>query len=229
MLRLVIFDMDGLMFDTERLMGRAFLETARQWGLSARKEQFLALIGHDSREICSIYRENFGQDFEAERFYRAVGKTMGTITKKEGLPVKQGLTKLLSWLSKQGIAMAVASGSSVESIERHLEQTGLRPYFTGVFSSQDLENGKPEPDVFLHTCRMMKTAPDESLVLEDSPQGIRAAVAAGIPVIVIPDLLEVPEKERACALAVVSRLDQVIPVCEEYMQSQSLPEERGQG
>ena len=73
---------------------------------------------------------------------------MGTITKKEGLPVKQGLTKLLSWLSKQGIAMAVASGSSVESIERHLEQTGLRPYFTGVFSSQDLENGKPEPDFF---------------------------------------------------------------------------------
>lgn len=210
MLKLVILDMDGLMFDTERLVARSYVKVTKAWGLDSDMDQFIPCIGHDSRFIFGKYREYFGEDFDAPALYRAVGDMRNRLMEEEGIPVKKGLRELLEALRQRRIPMAVASGSSEQVIRANLDRAGVAAYFEGIVSSENLERGKPAPDVFLEACRIMDTAPADALVLEDSPQGIQAALAGGIPVIAVPDLVPIPQRLQQACLAVRESLDQVI-------------------
>ncbi len=209
--KLIIFDMDGLMFDTEQMTMKIYLQTAKEMGLETCREDYIRVIGQDSRRTCEAYRSYFGEDFDAMGLYRKVGKRLRKEADENGIPAKAGLKELLTHIRESGIPMAVASGSSLSVIAGNLDKEGIQGYFSGLFSSEDLERGKPAPDIFLHVCKKMDVLPQDSLVLEDSPLGIRAALAGGLPVIAVPDLVPLPDGLKEKCLAVVDSLDQVIP------------------
>lgn len=206
-MKLMIFDMDGLMFDSERVMLRAFLETCQAKGLKTSRAQGLKLIGKDARTIHGLYREYFGEDFDAPAMYRSVGQRIQHIVDTEGIPMKKGLLQLMDALEEAGIPKVIASGSSRKSIQEMVASAGLQERFDGIISSDEVKAGKPAPDVFQACLDLMDVAAEDALVLEDSPAGIQAAITAGIPVIAVPDLIEIPEELGKQCLAIKDSLD----------------------
>ena len=211
MIQLVIFDMDGLMFDTENVTCRAFIEKGKEYGIPLNKEAFVKLLGLNSVAIINQYEKLFGAQMDGATLYREVGARKKEILKEEGLPVKKGLFELLETLDEAGIKKAVASGSDQEEIERFLEETDLAGRFDMILSTKEVKRGKPYPDVFQKICRELSVDPSDTLVLEDSDNGVKAAVAGNIPVINIPDLVEIPEELQKKCLAVEDSLLDVIP------------------
>ncbi len=210
-MELIIFDMDGLMVDTEAVTCRAFKEVGKEWGLAADEEIYISLIGLDKRATCERYIQLYGQDIEGEKLYSSIGQRLEEIMDREGIPMKKGLLDLLDAIEEKGIKKVVASGSSEERIIKNLRDCGIYERFDGIISSDDVKRGKPFPDVFLEVCKRQGVDPKNALVLEDSPAGIQAAVAGAIPVIGIPDLKPFSQETKDRCLAVGESLLDVIP------------------
>ncbi len=208
--KLVIFDLDGLIVDTERLTQKAFVEVFTEHGYDAHPEHFLGYIGTDSIANCALYRRDFGEDLDAEDMYRKVGMRKMELMERDGLPAKKGIFELLDALDQAGIPRAIASASEPDEILGSLRQIGCENRFQTIVSSKEVAHGKPAPDVYLEVCRRMNVAPENALVLEDSPIGVTAAYAGHIPVICIPDLLPVSEDTRRKCTAVADSLLDVI-------------------
>ena len=214
MLKLVIFDMDGLMFDTEEVMCRAYLEVTKENGYKGTRDQFIALIGLNAPDVQRKYRQYFGPDVDAAGLYLMGGERKLKIIREEGIPVKEGLFPLLAELDRLGLKIAVASSSDEEMIRDNLIRAGILERFDLIMSTRDCKRGKPFPDIFLDVCQKFEVLPQEALVLEDSVNGVQAAVAGGIPVIQIPDLLPLPIPLKKECYAVCSSLNDVIPLLE---------------
>ena len=187
MLKLIIFDMDGLMFATEQVNYRAFTEIVKEEGYTPAFEQFIGFLGMNAKDI-------------QKKYYVY-----------EGVPEKEGLRELLQVVREKGLQTAVASGSDTDVIKEYLDRTGLNEYFDMVLSSKDVKRGKPFPDVFLEICKAFDVKPEETLVLEDSANGVQAALAGNLPVINIPDLFPIPKEQQEKCVAVVENLKEVIP------------------
>lgn len=210
MLKLIIFDMDGLMFATEQVNYRAFTEVVKQEGYHPTFEQYTGFLGMHAKDIQKKYYSYYGEDVDAEGIYKKVGQRARQIILEEGVPEKKGLRELLEVVREKGLYTAVASGSDTEIIKEYLEKTGLTSYFDIILSSKEVKRGKPYPDIFLKICERLHVDVEETLVLEDSANGVQAALAGNIPVINIPDLLPIPEKQQEQCVAVVEDLSKVI-------------------
>lgn len=198
-IELVIFDMDGLMFDTENVTFRAYMEIGKERGLVTNRQQYVQILGLKREDIENVYRGFFGKDFDAVQFYHDVAQRKLDILSREGIPVKSGLRELLEDLEERNIKRVVASGSATDTIQGCLAQSGLIEKFDMILSSQSVKRGKPAPDVFLEVCKRMEVEPGQALVLEDSINGIQAALAGGIKVIAIPDMIPIPpELQKQC-------------------------------
>lgn len=210
MLKLVIFDMDGLMFATEQVNYRAFTEIVKEEGYEPTFEQFTGFLGMNARDIQKKYYSYYGENVDAEGIYKKVGQRAKQIIRKEGVPEKAGLRQLLKVVKEKELLAAVASGSDTEVIKEYLERTGLTPYFDMVLSSKEVKRGKPYPDIFLEICQQLNVKTEETIVLEDSANGVQAALAGNFSVINVPDLLPIPEEQQEKCVAVVEDLNKVI-------------------
>lgn len=210
MLKLVIFDMDGLMFATEQVNYRAFTEIVKEEGYEPTFEQFTGFLGMNARDIQKKYYSYYGENVDAEGIYKKVGQRAKQIICKEGVPEKAGLRQLLKVVKEKELLAAVASGSDTEVIKEYLERTGLTPYFDMVLSSKEVKRGKPYPDIFLEICQQLNVKTEETIVLEDSANGVQAALAGNFSVINVPDLLPIPEEQQEKCVAVVEDLNKVI-------------------
>ncbi|MDD7210150.1 MAG: HAD family phosphatase [Lachnospiraceae bacterium] len=211
MMKLVIFDMDGLMFDTERVNRRAFMEVVKEKGFEPTYEQFAESLGMNASDNQALYERLYGKDVDGKAIYKEIGIRAKEIIKREGVPVKEGLREILEVIAEKKIPMAVASGSEMEVILQYMKDAGISDYFRMVLSACEIERGKPFPDIFLEICRRMKVDPEDALVLEDSENGVRAALAGNLPVINVPDLIEIPEELQKQCLAVTENLREAIP------------------
>lgn len=210
MLKLVIFDMDGLMFATEQVNYRAFTEIVKEEGYEPTFEQFTGFLGMNARDIQKKYYSYYGENVDAEGIYKKVGQRAKQIICKEGVPEKAGLRQLLKVVKEKELLAAVASGSDTEVIKEYLERTGLTPYFDMVLSSKEVKRGKPYPDIFLEICQQLNVKTEETIVLEDSTNGVQAALAGNFSVINVPDLLPIPKEQQEKCVAVVEDLNKVI-------------------
>ena len=188
------------------------MEVVKEEGYHPTFEQFTSFLGMNARDIQKKYYDYYGEDTDAEGIYKKVGSRAKQIIKEEGVPEKNGLRELLNAVKEKKLHTAVASGSDTSVIKEYLEKTGLTEYFDMVLSSKDVKRGKPYPDVFLEICQKFDVKPEETLVLEDSSNGVQAALAGNLPVINVPDLLPIPEEQQEKCVAVVSDLVQVIPL-----------------
>jgi HAD superfamily hydrolase (TIGR01509 family) len=191
---LVIFDMDGLMFDTETVSYSAWKQAGNKYGYDINKDIFMKILGTNIEYIKNIYRENFGEDFPLEEIINERNLLAEKIVDDNGLRVKDGLYQLLEHLKKLNIKRAVATSTSRERAMKLLQLAEIDKSFDYIICGDEVTKSKPEPEIFLKVAEKLGCSPEKSVVLEDSRWGIQAAKNAGMIPIMVPDMLE-PDEE----------------------------------
>ena len=194
MIKGVAFDMDGLMFDTERLAVKAWRFAGAQMGYRVPEELVLKTLGLNAENSRQIFTQHFGSDFD---FNSARNMRVDYVTdyiRKNGMPLKTGLMELLLYLKANHYRYTVATSTDRERTAYYFEKAGISGFFDEIVCGDMIVRGKPEPDIYLKAGSIMGLNPDECIALEDSPSGILSAFRAGMKPVMIPDLIE-PDKE----------------------------------
>lgn len=213
LIRGAIFDMDGLMFDTERIYIKAEEIAGGEFGIDLRV--LPDLMGVSEHEGERIYRECFGENFDYGKYRARKVQILGEDIETNGLPKKPGLDEILAFLQKQGIPIALATASARTLAMDYLERAGVAAYFQAVVCGDMVEKGKPDPETFCTAAELLGTKPEETLVLEDSYNGIRAAHRGGFIGCMVPDIQEPTEEMRELAFRVFDSLLDVVRCMEE--------------
>lgn len=185
-----IFDMDGLLFDTERLYQESWKVLAETFGLTHNPAFPSAVAGTSGTQMRRMIRTYY-PEVDAEAFIQSCVDRVNKIL-EAGVPEKPGVREILSYFRDNGVQMAVASSSRMDNIRHHLCTAGIAEYFDVIVSGQEVSRSKPEPDIFLLAARRMKLAPKDCYVFEDSINGICAGIAAGCAAVMIPDMTPPP-------------------------------------
>lgn len=208
--QLVIFDMDGLMFDTERLSHEAWMQTAKEYGFHYSMEITRKKLGLGKRGVRQLFEAYFGMDIPIEKWHnRSHAIKRQLIDQKGKAIIKPGLLPLLEFLEEKGILTAIASSSDREMIEHYLELTEIHHHFDYILSGDQVTKSKPDPEIFLKTCQAVGMLPEAALILEDSASGSEAAQRARIPLFFVRDLIEPTDAIRKYALGVFNDLTEV--------------------
>jgi HAD superfamily hydrolase (TIGR01509 family) len=207
----VIFDMDGLMFDTERLARDAWRRALAEHGYALDDEVYLTAVGRTVEGACSVFVDIFGPDLPIVDIAAAKARYLRSML-EPAPPLKPGLSTLLDGLEARRLPLAVASATARAEIERRLATVDLLERFGAVVGGDEVECGKPAPELFLLAAERLHVRPADCVVLEDSEAGVEAAVAAGMPVLVVPDLVGPSPVVRAAARAVLPSLAEAMEV-----------------
>lgn len=186
-IRGILFDMDGLVLDTEKLYTRFWMESARDLGYPMTFQQALGLRSLNRTAGQEKLTEYFGPGISYTEVRNHRIELMDVYIEKYGIDVKPGIFELMDYLQANGIASAITSSSPMENIRRHLSAHDLLHRFDKLCSGYDVPNGKPEPDIYLYGAASLSLRPEECLALEDSPTGILSACRAGCLPVMIPD------------------------------------------
>ena len=193
-MKAVVFDMDGVLFDTERLSRDAWSVIGEKYGFAGLNEVAIECIGLNVTDIRAMMKKRFGEDFSYDIFREEEHEWVEREIEKKGIPVKVGVQEILSYLKKSGYLVGLASSTSKRSVRKHLERAGLTSYFQTVITGDMVKHSKPKPDIYLMACKELGVEPKEAYAIEDSPNGIRSAHGAGMCPIMVPDLMQ-PDEE----------------------------------
>ena len=188
MIRAVLFDMDGVIFDSERAVLAVWREIAGELQLKGIDEVFVRCVGVNKQRT----REIFGEAYPAldfDDFDQRVRALFLSRYDKGRLPVKPGAAEILHAFSERGLPLALASSTRTVTVRRELEEAGLLRPFTVVIGGDQVTNSKPDPEIFLRAAAQLGVRPEDCAVIEDSFNGIRAARAGGFHAVMVPDLL----------------------------------------
>lgn len=189
MIEAIVFDMDGLLFDSERIVQRSWEEAGNQLGLEHMGETIYHTLGMNLAGRNHYFRNTIAKDFPCEEFAKQARIWFYKIVNEEGLPMKNGARKLLEYGKANGYRMAIATSSRREYALKNLKAAKIYDFFdAGVFGDM-VQHAKPDPEIYLKACDSIGAAPANCIALEDAPAGIRAAYAAGMKPIMIPDLV----------------------------------------
>jgi HAD superfamily hydrolase (TIGR01509 family) len=184
----VIFDMDGLMLDTESLGPQTWREAAAAIGVDFDLDLLPAMIGRNYRDCREMLRAHYGASYPVEQLTATCLTVFDEIVARQGVAQKPGLRELLDWLEGENVVRAVATSTRRDRAEAQLTHQGLLARFATLVGGNEVERGKPEPDIFLLAASRLAVAAADCVVLEDSEPGVRAALAAGMMPIMVPDL-----------------------------------------
>jgi len=206
----VIFDMDGLMLDTEPLAARAWDEAAAGLGVGFDMALAQAMIGRNFADCSAMLRAHYAAPYPVDALLAGWHAAYDAIVEREGLAVKPGVHELLGWLEANAIKRAVATSTRRERAVSKLERTALLPRFHQIVGGDEVARGKPAPDIYVEAARRLGASAASCLVLEDSEPGVRAALAAGMLPIMVPDLHPPPADLAALDLIVLPTLHDVL-------------------
>lgn len=214
-IKAVLFDMDGLMVDTESLSTEAFINSAKAQGYNMTKEETLKVLGFTKANIYQFWIDYFqGTNVDGKKLvddhYEYIENVLYTV----GLEKMPYVEELLKYLRENNYKIAVASSSDTADIKNNLEKTKLEKYIDEIASGAEVENGKPAPDVFLLAAKRLGVDPKDCLILEDSKAGIKAGKASGAMVFMVPDMFTVDKECEDTADRILTNLGEVIGILE---------------
>jgi HAD superfamily hydrolase (TIGR01509 family) len=210
MIKGAIFDMDGLMLDTEKLLVKFWIQAAKEFGYNMTMENVLEIRSLSRKYSIPKLRGIFGEKFEFEQIRSRRIELMNSYINENGFEIKKGLFELLEHLKNNSYKIAVATATDFERASMYLKQANAFEYFDKIVCGNMVENGKPEPDIYLAAAKELNLEPQECAALEDSPNGIKSAYSAGCKVIMIPDLSQPDETVLPMLSAVYESLDKAV-------------------
>ena len=205
----VIFDMDGTIFDSERLVMECWAQIGKKYGITGIRDVFIECIGTNKVRTKEIVFAHYGKDFPYKEFSAQCSILFHDVIDRDGLPVKPGVREILTDLQKKRIPLGLASSTRLAVVTQELKDAGLYEYFQTVVGGDLLKNSKPAPDIYLMTCERMGVLPENTYAIEDSYNGIRSAHSAGLHRVMVPDMMPETEEMRKMSAAVFQDLFQV--------------------
>lgn len=209
MTKTIIFDMDGVIFDTESLWLSCWGYLGGKYGLENTESVFRKCIGTTVEETEAIVRAHYGDELPCDKFNREVSELFHAKIEESGMPVKAGARELLSFLRVNGYRVGLASSTKSSTIKSELEQVGLLEFFEVIIGGDMVQKSKPAPDIYIRACEEMHIQPSDAFVIEDSRNGLRSASSAGLKVFLVPDVVEPDEEMEKLAYRVFPDLIEV--------------------
>ena len=210
MIKGAVFDMDGLMFDSEKLVFENWKTMLTELGFEYNLEIFKNTIGFRTDETKRYYNSLYPTGFNYDELKIRSRKMFFDRVENEGVPIKKGLFELLDFLKQNNIKMAVATSTSRQSCEKMLTKAGVIKYFDAIVCGDDVTNGKPHPEVFLKASEKLCLEPENCVALEDSINGIKSAYSAGMTAIMVPDFLQPTDEIKPMISFLCNDLTEVI-------------------
>ena len=210
MIKGVIFDMDGTMFDTEPISAFCWKKAGEVTGYKVTDALVNSFLGKNMAAISELLKQEFGSSADCDAIIEARQKCYKEYIREHGAPHKEGLVSLLQYLRKEGIPAAVSTSTDKNTAEIVIKKAGVYEYFDAFVYGDMVEKGKPEPDIFWMAAEKIQRNPKECLVVEDSPAGVLAGKAAGGETIFIPDRMLLSDEIKAGISAELNNLQDVI-------------------
>ncbi len=215
MVKAVIFDMDGLLLDTEKLLVRFWVQAANEAGFPMKREHALAIRSLHRKFAIPFLQGLFGAEFDYLKIRSRRMEFMNAYLAEHPLELKRGTRELLKFLNDSGLPAAVATATDFERTKDYLTKTGIFGCFDRIVCATMVEEGKPKPDIYLYAANELGLASCECMALEDSPNGVKSAAAAGCVTIMVPDLTPPDEELSRLIYADVQSLEDVIGLVED--------------
>ncbi|MBE5965254.1 MAG: HAD family phosphatase [Lachnospira sp.] len=211
----VIFDMDGVIFDSEQLVKACWEEVGEQYQIENIGYVFYKCLGTNKAATRVILNEHYGDALNVDTFFKDTRELFYKYVYEFGMPMKPYIRQLLVKLKEMDYAIGLASSTRFEAIVEELTMTGLINYFDYIVGGDMVANSKPDPEIFLKCCAGLHKNPKDTYVIEDSYNGIRAAYAAGMKAIMVPDMV-MPDEEMKSMAVVAKNLKEVMNIlCDE--------------
>jgi HAD superfamily hydrolase (TIGR01509 family) len=218
----IIFDMDGLLIDSERVALATFQQVCDLLSLGDQSALFLQCVGTNKRRGEEILAAGFAGQVDLHVFTARWDELHDAHTQNNAIPIKAGAVSLLATIRSHGIPMAVATSTETERALHKLRCADIEHYFDHVVGGNQVHRSKPEPDIYLRAAELLAISPASALALEDSENGVLAALAAGMTVVQVPDLVQPSAAFRAKGQHVIRSLNDVANYDFEYPKEQQL-------
>ncbi|MCI8948592.1 MAG: HAD family phosphatase [Lachnospiraceae bacterium] len=202
----VVFDMDGVIFDSESKVRECWKDIADRYGILDIGKATGKCLGCNAKIVKAIFLEQYGEQFDYDFYSRQVDSLFEQRYGEGRLPLKPGIGELLAFLKDNQVKTAVASSTNREIVVRELSDAGLLHWFDAVIGGDMVKESKPKPDIFLKACEEIGVRPEQTYIIEDSYNGIRAAFHAGAMPVMVPDLLPPTEEMREKAVKILPSL-----------------------
>jgi HAD superfamily hydrolase (TIGR01509 family) len=201
--------MDGTLLDTERVAQEAFFAACAELGITPRRDLLLRCVGAAEPMARKVIREGFGPTLDCDAFFQGWNRHFAQLSQASPAPLKEGALALLDTVAQLGLPMAIATSSGTVHALAKLRQAGLLQRFKAVIGADQVQRPKPDPEVYLKAAGQLGVDPRACLALEDSEYGVRAAHAAGMTVIQVPDMTPPSADLRALGHIVLASLEEV--------------------
>lgn len=214
MVKAVIFDMDGLLLDTEKLLVRFWVQAANEAGFPMRREDALAIRSLHRKFAIPYLRGLFGETFDYVKIRSRRMELMNKYLSENPLELKSGAKELLTFLNENSIPAAIATATDLERTRDYLTRVGIFECFSKIVCATMVEEGKPKPDIYIYAAGCLGLEPRECMALEDSPNGVRSAASAGCVTVMVPDLTPPDDELTGLIYACADSLGDVIGLAE---------------
>ena len=198
MIKAIIFDMDGVILDSETICNQVWRVVGKEYGINDIEQGIKMCLGTNINDTCRILRELYGQDFPTDDFVQRVTDGFRDVEHSSGIPLMPYAKDCLEKLKNAGkYKIALASSTKGSTVKRQLTQAGVIQYFETRTTGEMVKHSKPDPQIYLLACESLGIAPEECIAVEDSPNGIKSAHAAGMKAVMIPDKIQPNEEIKA--------------------------------
>lgn len=209
MYKAVVFDMDGVIFDSEKLILDIWVELGEEHNIPNIEETMYKCLGVNATETKQIFLRAYGEDFPYDTYVKEASRRFHAKADGGELPMKPGVVELLSFLREEGYIIGLASSTREGAVRQELTDAGIICYFKELTCGDMLKKSKPKPDIYLMACEKLGVEPEEAIAIEDSFNGIRSAYAAGMTPIMVPDIIQPNEEMKEKSHKIFSSLLEV--------------------
>ncbi|MDO5516992.1 MAG: HAD family phosphatase [Clostridium sp.] len=196
----VIFDMDGVIFDTERVYMNIWMKVYAEHGYEMTPELYKTFIGRDKPSLIKILEDKYGGNFNGTEMFKECDKHLKEAIDNGEVPIKEGVLEIFDYLKNRDFKMAIATSSPRTKLDMQLHIHNLEEVFDEIICADDVTKSKPDPEIFLTAAKKLNSKPEKCIVIEDSPAGIQAAYNAGITAVHVEDLVKADDRIKSCSI-----------------------------